>query len=401
MENWKWLQDLIARLPEKLRVRRNLIDIAGYPSWENVNSNLLAFYFDKTEEHGFGTLFLDSLLELIPSLDSTIFLSELDFTVSREVRTKTAKRIDIVISQYNENENIGESGLYIKPSWSVIIENKVNHSLNNDLVEYWNTVTAKNKIGLVLSKYETDFPKNIQENLKEKGINYFHVSHKNLVNKVQEKLYQSFLNSDDRHLLFLKEFIANTQNYYNSDIMDRDNDKGLIEFHENKKNILALKKHDDDLLKFVSEIMFNEFDLYLFKPNSRTYSNGKHFYPSEMNILNDKVFRIYIDMNRLRYENSIRFVFELHGKQNTQYGSQIKKILRDKNIFTNKIKEGDGGSDKSNYQHIYFSNILLNDFTAIGFKEAVAISLGEHFWKHPNNFIIEIQDAFVVASNSI
>lgn len=47
MEKLDWLQKLIDSFPSKNKIRKNLIDIAGYPSWENVNSNLLAFYFDK------------------------------------------------------------------------------------------------------------------------------------------------------------------------------------------------------------------------------------------------------------------------------------------------------------------------------------------------------------------
>ena len=62
--NFEWINKLISELPETSVARKNLIEIAGYPKWENVNSNLLAFYFDEKEEHGFNRLFLNSLLDL-------------------------------------------------------------------------------------------------------------------------------------------------------------------------------------------------------------------------------------------------------------------------------------------------------------------------------------------------
>lgn len=39
---------------------KSIYDIAGFPNWENVSSNVLAYYLDEKEDHGFGRLFLDS-----------------------------------------------------------------------------------------------------------------------------------------------------------------------------------------------------------------------------------------------------------------------------------------------------------------------------------------------------
>ena len=82
--NLNWINKLIKELPEISPVKKNLIEIAGYPKWENVNSNLLAFYFDEKEEHGFNRLFLNSLIDLYESkinveIERELF-EELDIT---------------------------------------------------------------------------------------------------------------------------------------------------------------------------------------------------------------------------------------------------------------------------------------------------------------------------------
>ena len=41
------------------------MEIARYPHFENVCSNILAFYLQPSNNHGFGTLFLDVLVTLI------------------------------------------------------------------------------------------------------------------------------------------------------------------------------------------------------------------------------------------------------------------------------------------------------------------------------------------------
>ena len=39
-----------------------LMQIAGFPNWENVYSNILAFFLDTNQDHGFGPLFIRSIL---------------------------------------------------------------------------------------------------------------------------------------------------------------------------------------------------------------------------------------------------------------------------------------------------------------------------------------------------
>ena len=98
-----------------------ILEILGYPysKWENAYSNTLAFFLDPEREHGFGSLFLESLLSLAKGRMEIQDTQEVE--VSREVRTATNNRIDLVIK--TETLIVG-------------IENKIHHGLYNDLEDY-------------------------------------------------------------------------------------------------------------------------------------------------------------------------------------------------------------------------------------------------------------------------
>lgn len=390
--SFQWLYHLLEDLPKKSKLRRNFIDIAGYPSWENVNSNLLAFYFDKTDDHGFGTLFLDSLLELI-SGDTNKISSESDFVVAREVRTNEGNRIDIVINQNGLDESANEE-FTPQSEWAIIIENKINHTLENNLVDYWNSVSATFKIGVVLSKKIDDFPIKKRKELIEKNIHFIHVSHKDLMEKVQQKLHQCFIDADDRHLLFLKEFIVNTNNFYYSESMNKDNEIKLQLFQSNAESIEEFKKQDHSLLRFVSEIFFHEFKRHGFDPNSESITKGKHFYADSNVVIDSSVFRFFVDLDYLRYSNTIYAYFELYEKKNTQFGSKLKEALLTRDVFTQEVKKGMGGNDNASYSQIYALEIPIGDYVELGYQKAVESAMNTHFWHHQNNFLNVAHEEF-------
>lgn len=93
------------------------MEIAGYPHYENVCSNILEFYFQPDAAHGLSDLCLKALLALAPEPDDE---PQSSVTVEREVATKKG-RIDIVI----------ESEAYL-----IGIENKIYHLVNNPLEDY-------------------------------------------------------------------------------------------------------------------------------------------------------------------------------------------------------------------------------------------------------------------------
>ncbi len=132
----------LAALPKPKKRRKNIYEIAGFPRWENVNSNVLALYFREKEQHGFQRLFLESLMELALKQEGWVAEQRFDisdeaYDVMREVGTVDQKRIDILIQpktapvkQALEGE---EPNSEPKADWAIVIENKIDADLYNHL----------------------------------------------------------------------------------------------------------------------------------------------------------------------------------------------------------------------------------------------------------------------------
>lgn len=101
--------------------RPTFMDVAGYPHYENVCSNILAFYLNPTEAHGLGNLVLRSLLRTLGHPDVSLGQT----TVERERMTFNGGRLDLLID--TEIVTIG-------------IEHKVYATVYNDLDDYAKTV---------------------------------------------------------------------------------------------------------------------------------------------------------------------------------------------------------------------------------------------------------------------
>lgn len=166
------LLELLDALPQKrVRVRPDLFSLSGIAHYEEVLSNWYAFFFDGNGPHGLGTLFLDTLLELHP--EGNQIKSGGALRVKRELTTVNGKAIDIVLHDGAEKEpGIAEA------EHGIVIENKVYHELVNDLGEYWDSVRAENKIGVILCLKHV-----VSEDTRFKII-----KHKDLIDAVVAKL---------------------------------------------------------------------------------------------------------------------------------------------------------------------------------------------------------------------
>lgn len=161
---------------------KTFLGIAKQPHYENVLSNIYAFYFDTNEVHKLKDLFIKSLLELINATalakEGVVFESFLNFEIITEYGTKNQKRIDVLL-QNNEQ--------------AIIIENKVYHELNNDLEEYYNEIKVTDKIGIVLSLQPIS-------DIKHKY--FINITHTQLVNKVLQNLGNYMLHANDKYIVF-------------------------------------------------------------------------------------------------------------------------------------------------------------------------------------------------------
>tara|TARA_R110001592_G_scaffold162584_3_gene396142 strand:- start:19887 stop:21008 length:1122 start_codon:yes stop_codon:yes gene_type:complete len=207
-----------AEIPEVKKPPKTFLGIAKQPHYENVLSNIYAFYFNVDEEHNLSDLFIKSLLELLNSdlkrLNKTIDLVECN--ISTEPRTEDNGRIDLLL----ENDDN-----------AIIIENKVWHRLDNNLKDYWDTIKVKSnrKIGVILSI------KNYNANSISHN-HYVHISHLDLMSRVMENSGAYLLDGSDKYIVFLKDFYQNIINI--SSVMNTEN----LEFyykHQNELNRAA------------------------------------------------------------------------------------------------------------------------------------------------------------------
>jgi PD-(D/E)XK nuclease superfamily len=104
-------------------IKKTFLEIANHERRENLYSDILAFFLKPNEAHKLDAKVLTALLKLAkPDFEVTSLGS---VYVSREFGTENRKRIDLFI----------HTGNYV-----IGIENKIDHSLENDLDEYNNTL---------------------------------------------------------------------------------------------------------------------------------------------------------------------------------------------------------------------------------------------------------------------
>jgi hypothetical protein len=75
---------------------QTFLEVAGYPHYESVCSNLLAFFFDPKNPHGFGSLLLDALAAAGP-IDGVTEGVYVDISAEQEALPDAGNRIDILI----------------------------------------------------------------------------------------------------------------------------------------------------------------------------------------------------------------------------------------------------------------------------------------------------------------
>jgi len=123
-------------LPRSVR-ERTFMEVSRYPHYENVCSNILAFYFDPAEEHGLGDLFLTAFFEMVGKREELelgskgheerfdVPLIPQHVRITREHQADQQMRIDLLI----------DSDVF-----TIGIENKIYHIEDNDFEAYSATI---------------------------------------------------------------------------------------------------------------------------------------------------------------------------------------------------------------------------------------------------------------------
>jgi len=251
-----------ADIPKIKTKPKTFLGIAKQPHYENVLSNLYAFYFDVNEEHGLKDLFIESLTQLINETElgrtKTLDLNN-QIYVETEASTIEGGRIDILLS--NENH-------------AIIIENKVYHILNNKLEDYWNSApinTERNKIGIVLSLNA----------INDTGHHQFiNITHHDFLKRIMINLHDYKAEACHKYLIFMEDLHQNIENLSLSNM-----DANHLNFYfENQEKIIDIWKLNSN----VHEHLLREVEVALEQFEEEIWLDGKRndrlrFYRSEHN----------------------------------------------------------------------------------------------------------------------
>ena len=203
------------------------LDIAGYPRYENVISNILLFLFND-KIHSFGNLWIKSLLECyknISGLDMNLDIINVNYA-DREVSTKDNKRIDLVI----------ETNKYL-----ILIENKIDAPIYNPFSSY--NDYAKEYIkdnNQDLKIIEVILSLNKYGNKIGNDYKFYNITYDMLIDKVKKNVGDYLLNSSDKWMIYMKDFMNTIENLKVGSNMNK-------EWNE------FLEKNNDDLSDFFTK----------------------------------------------------------------------------------------------------------------------------------------------------
>lgn len=248
---------------ETKKVRQTFMMVSGYPHFENVTSNILAFLFNDTEEHKMNNLWIRAFLDDIPNIN----ICEVTNTiVEREVTTDKGNRIDLVV--YSDNYIIG-------------IENKLYSSVYNDLDDYANTIknigVSNNlkEINILLSLYD-------EKDIAQKH-NFINITYNKLFSNVRKYIGEYLEEADNTWVTYVKDFIYTIENLIGDGNMDKEFAKFL---YDNKNNIDSLLysveeykkeiKRDTENLKGMldldSKIQGHSYSVFCYNTKVEAYS---------------------------------------------------------------------------------------------------------------------------------
>jgi len=211
------IQDL--KIPE---VEKNIFSLGGRGHYENPISDILAFFIDPKEEHGFGSLILESLLE---AAGKSEIRAELIAPPLREAYTDFGNRIDLLAE--------GED-------WVLAIENKIRHVAINPFEDY------EKHINLNYDKKNDKIFILLTINYASASENWIWVKYSNFINCIKKNIGSySFLSCNNhKWYVILREFILNIQSEFGDSNM-------------NNERINFIKDNYSDILEI--NIMHNEY----------------------------------------------------------------------------------------------------------------------------------------------
>lgn len=340
-------------IPKVKKRPKTFLGIAKMPHYENVISNIYAFYFQPEEVHGMRDLFISSLLDLVKQSEigaTKDFSDFITFDVATEHVTKKRGRIDILLSN---------------DTHAIIIENKIYHTLNNDLNDYWDSIHLSSddkKVGVVLTLKKTP----------TKNSNYINITHLEFMQAVMKNLGHFMLDAREKYIVYLKDLYQNIVNMSKSNLEVKD----LKFYFSNQKQIhevtnfySAIKSHIPSQVEEASQLIEEDFIL----PKSKGDGNRVlRYFISPKN--KDLMITIYFE--KLLSEKWISLIVEM--KYSLIKNKELFRVLSFSDLENKALKNEFFYSDKSEvWAHFAAKKYHLNEEEIIDLKSFIAHKIEE------------------------
>lgn len=211
---------------KKPTLEKTFLSIGGKGFYENPITDLLSFFLDPHEVHGFGGFVLDQLIESV-GLQNELLSKDLITSPSREVVTEDGFRIDLIIESSD---------------WVIVIENKINHLMNNPFEHY--ELYAKRKYYNKRLYFLIISPSGASVRNNWLGLSY-----ETLVSQIKRSSSDVFLNAGySKWLVLFREFVLNLEQFTVSRTM---NDQEIEFIERNYQQIVDLNKLRDSYLEHI------------------------------------------------------------------------------------------------------------------------------------------------------
>lgn len=333
-------------IPEAKKREDSFLDIISQGHRENTISSIYAYFLDNDNDVDMASLFVSTLLELIQEKSGKDFKLS-GYKCYTESSTKQGNRIDILMEDETDKK-------------AIIIENKIYHALNNNLIDYWDfkDYAEQDKIGVIL----TLSPKWIPMEVRGKFINITHIE---WINKI--KSVGIPFNLTTNSYVYLTDFIKNIEQ--------------LSQQQKMNEQVKFFFKHADKVLKIID--VYDEAEKYVNNQlkivaeklgNGRTLGKGGNGYKT---IWDDKshVYYTIITSDLLSAQRSINIIIELY-KDAIHKEEELKAMLSEDEKYMQLSKDG----KKTPYwTHFAYKIYKLNDADTENMADCVYNIISQDF----------------------
>jgi hypothetical protein len=294
----------------------NVFELLGIYGKELPLSNYMAHLFDSQRDHGCGTIFFEVLIRLIESKlpKQNGFLKRIQ-NDSYQVR-REKNNIDILV---NDEDN----------KWAIIIENKVNHVLNNDFDRYSKSTNTKNYLIVVIGLKYYEKPTNVDTD------RFCCITYRELMNAISKVHEDSLLNfSNETETYLFNQWVAYMKKLNNTKVMKKEEIPFLKFYEENLNSIKIITQApyiaEKIIKKATEEIMEVLFNFSIYEKGS--IMKGFSFYASDefykTNEQYDDQLKFEINTEKLFEKHKIILSLELNYNKVYLYSQELSDQLK-------------------------------------------------------------------------